>query len=390
MALSTLLQHTNNSLSSNPHAQADGNTDSPPPPARAQDQDQQDEQPQPVLRGQPPPEVIQKVQGAFVVKLFSMVSSEWLSHLIAWSYDGSTFSVLNPQEFARSVLPLYFKHSNFQSFVRQLNIYGFHKVHHPNAPGPSSGNQAEGPWEFKHPFFRRDSPDLLSQVKRKSKNALLLPQQPTAPGGSAATASSSNVAPASPEQREEQRRTSVKRSQTGSPAFSSSSTSSHPHPHPHSPSSSSSSSSTSTATHHDESRASSMEPDSVASESTSLTRPTSGDDESTTRGPSLYGGCSDAVKTLLPPPTSDSLKAAAGLTRTSPVRMAVSRSREEEGEGEQDRERVPSTSTTIIIIIIVPTIPSLPQSPLLKSISTTITSTIIPRTTAFKHDQRGW
>ncbi|KAM0746210.1 winged helix DNA-binding domain-containing protein, partial [Meredithblackwellia eburnea MCA 4105] len=95
-----------------------------------------------------------------------MVSSEWLAELIAWGYDGASFSVLNPQEFARSVLPQYFKHSNFQSFVLTLRTTRW--VHHPNAPGPSSGNQAEGPWEFKHPFFKRDSPELLSQVKRKS------------------------------------------------------------------------------------------------------------------------------------------------------------------------------------------------------------------------------
>lgn len=56
-----------------------------------------------------------------------MIQNPALAHLIAWNPSGKVFSVPNPNEFSRAVLPQYFKHNNFQSFVRQLNMYGFHK-----------------------------------------------------------------------------------------------------------------------------------------------------------------------------------------------------------------------------------------------------------------------
>ena len=48
--------------------------------------------------------------------------------LICWTEEGNSFCIRNQSEFARSLLPYYYKHSNMASFVRQLNMYGFHKV----------------------------------------------------------------------------------------------------------------------------------------------------------------------------------------------------------------------------------------------------------------------
>lgn len=45
------------------------------------------------------------------------------SHLITWSPSGDSFIVLQPDAFARELLPTVFKHNNYTSFVRQLNIY---------------------------------------------------------------------------------------------------------------------------------------------------------------------------------------------------------------------------------------------------------------------------
>ncbi|CAG8576771.1 16967_t:CDS:2, partial [Gigaspora rosea] len=81
------------------------------------------------------------------------------SHLISWAISGDVFSVSNPTEFSKTVLPQYFKHNNWQSFVRQLNI---NDMFHAN---PTSESQA---WEFKHPEFRRGQLAALQNIKRKS------------------------------------------------------------------------------------------------------------------------------------------------------------------------------------------------------------------------------
>jgi len=56
------------------------------------------------------------------------------------------------------VLPLYFKHDNLRSFIRQLNIYGFQRV--PNASG------RDRTMEFQHPMFTRNGVRNLKEIKR--------------------------------------------------------------------------------------------------------------------------------------------------------------------------------------------------------------------------------
>ncbi|BGP24812.1 heat shock transcription factor [Rhodotorula toruloides] len=119
----------------------------------------------------PPQTAGGKSQASFVHKVWAMLEDPSLRKYIAWSEDGKSFLVFNPSEFAREVLPRYFKHSNFSSFLRQCNFYNWSKVNdalsssnHFTNPDGSQGQA----WEFRNPSFQRGRPDLLARIKRKT------------------------------------------------------------------------------------------------------------------------------------------------------------------------------------------------------------------------------
>jgi len=67
---------------------------------------------------------------AFPWKLYDMLQDaeiKGLNDVISWWGHG--FKVHKLQDFVKSVLPLYFHQTKYQSFRRQLNFYGFLRVH---------------------------------------------------------------------------------------------------------------------------------------------------------------------------------------------------------------------------------------------------------------------
>jgi heat shock transcription factor len=59
----------------------------------------------------------------FLVKTYDMVDDSSTDEIVSWSSNKNSFVVWNPPEFARLLLPTFFKHNNFSSFIRQLNTY---------------------------------------------------------------------------------------------------------------------------------------------------------------------------------------------------------------------------------------------------------------------------
>eukprot|EP00903_Cladosiphon_okamuranus_P018910 g17392.t1 len=92
----------------------------------------------------------------FLAKAYQIFDNPTWSEICGWGEGGETVVIRKQIEFAQQILPLFFSHSNLQSFVRQLNMYNFRKV----VQDPNSG-------EFKHDLFRKGNEHLLHKIKRK-------------------------------------------------------------------------------------------------------------------------------------------------------------------------------------------------------------------------------
>ena len=70
---------------------------------------------------------LEKKKKSFLSKLYDILNNITYKEIIYWNKEGKGIIIANVNEFSTMILPKYYNHSNFSSFVRQLNLYGFHK-----------------------------------------------------------------------------------------------------------------------------------------------------------------------------------------------------------------------------------------------------------------------
>ena len=64
----------------------------------------------------------------FIYKLYDILRTPKYEKIIHWSQDGKTIVISSINKLSKKILPIFYNHHNYSSFVRQLNMYNFHKI----------------------------------------------------------------------------------------------------------------------------------------------------------------------------------------------------------------------------------------------------------------------
>lgn len=91
----------------------------------------------------------------FPSKMHAMLAREDLKGIICWLPHGRAWKVNDSKEFEKKVLPIYFEHAKYSSFIRQANGWGFRRI--------TTGHDRNA---YYHPRFLRGLPHLCKDMKR--------------------------------------------------------------------------------------------------------------------------------------------------------------------------------------------------------------------------------
>ncbi|CAD8180480.1 unnamed protein product [Paramecium pentaurelia] len=92
----------------------------------------------------------------FIEVTYEMLNQKENSDIIRWDEDGMRIQILDRELLQEQVLPKYFRHANYSSFLRQLNMYGF-----------KSSKDQYGSITYYHPSFAKQKVLMRNIFKKK-------------------------------------------------------------------------------------------------------------------------------------------------------------------------------------------------------------------------------
>ena len=102
------------------------------------------------------------IVSSFIRKTYELLEDQRFPEIVDWNSEGTAIVIKKPTEFGQKVLPTYFKHNNLTSFVRQLNMYDFHKR-----------RTQKYDHVYYHDLFQNGKKHLLKEIKRKNQDTTL-------------------------------------------------------------------------------------------------------------------------------------------------------------------------------------------------------------------------
>ena len=92
----------------------------------------------------------------FPMKLYDILCNPDFHHAIAWMPHGRSWKVLNKDYFMEEICPQYFAQTRYESFVRQVNGWGFKRM---RREGPDRSS-------YYHEHFLRGYPNMIDHMRR--------------------------------------------------------------------------------------------------------------------------------------------------------------------------------------------------------------------------------
>ena len=99
--------------------------------------------------------------------IYYNIQDENNKNIIRWNKEGNGFIIIDYKKFITELLSKNFKTEVFSSFIRQLNLYDFHKIKTKDNNNQNSSNSI---YEFTNVNFLKNDPGKIHLIKRKTKN----------------------------------------------------------------------------------------------------------------------------------------------------------------------------------------------------------------------------